>query len=124
MPGLQYYHFLPLDASLTLQNIDQLLTEVLDWNTLGTKLGLPDYCLGEIKIDYHAYGTRRQRKEMISKWLQSDTEASWSRLASALEKMGNKTVAKNIWSQYVPGYKSRFVRDYNSIAIWFTRIEL
>ena len=80
-----------------------MLKEVLDWHTLGTKLGLPVHMLGEIQIDYNAYGTIRQRQEVISKWLSFDTNASWSKLASALEDMGNYSLAKNIRDTYVSG---------------------
>ena len=70
-----------------------------DWYNLGTKLGLPDYKLKEIRQD--CTGTVQQRQEMISKWLAYDTEASWSMLARALEKMGMRVVAKEILDQYV-----------------------
>ena len=36
-----------------------MLTEVLDWHTLGIKLGIPDHSLGEIRINYSAYGIGR-----------------------------------------------------------------
>ena len=88
-----------------------MLTSVLDWHTLGTKLGLPDSSLGAIRIDHSPYGTDRQRHEMISKWLAYDTKASWSKLASALEEMGNNTLAEEIRGKYIPGYKSEFTRD-------------
>ena len=99
--------FAPTEKSLTHYNIDKILTEVLDWYNLGTKLGLPDYKLGEICRDYT--GTVRQRQDMISKWLAFDTEASWNKLARALEEMGMHVVAEKIWNQYVTGYRSMFV---------------
>ena len=97
---------------MTLQNIDNILTEVLDWHTLGTKLGLPDYTLEAVQIDYNAYGIGRQREEMITKWLDYDTEASWDKLANALKEMGNHVEAKKIWNTYVPGYRGMFATDY------------
>ena len=45
---------------------------------------------------------------MISKWLAYDTEASWNKLARALEEMGMCVVAKEILDNYVPGYRGRF----------------
>ena len=101
--------FAPTDVSLTDRNIDQMLTEVVDWHTLGKKLELPVYTLDKIRIDCSTYGTDRQRQEMISKWLAYDTEASWSKLASALEEMANNKVAAKIWSQYTHGYKGKCV---------------
>ena len=76
-----------------------MLTEVVDWHTLGIKLDLPDQTLKKIKIDYSASGTDRQRQEMISMWLKYDPEHSWSKLASALEEMGNNTLAAKIRGQ-------------------------
>ena len=80
--------------------------KVLDWYNLGTKLRLPDYQLGEIWRDHT--GTVQQRQEMISKWLAYDTEASWNKLARALEEMGMHVVAKEVLDKYVPHYKSMF----------------
>ena len=88
-----------------------MLTEVLDWHTLGIKLGLTDHSLGEIQINYTAYGIGRQRQEMISSWPKYDREASWSKLARALEKMGNNTLAAKIWNAYVPCYRGMFAID-------------
>ena len=101
--------FAPTGTPLTLRNIDKILTEVLDWYTLGIKIGLPHRLLEEIRIDYSAYGIGRQRQEMITKWLEYDTKASWDKLANALKEMGKHVVANKIWNAYVPGYTGMFV---------------
>ena len=101
--------FVSTEKSLTYHNIDKILTEVLDWHNLGTKLGLPDYKLGEICRDHT--GTVQQRQQMISEWLAYDTEASWNKLARALEEIGMRVVAKKILDKYVSGYKSMFAGD-------------
>ena len=88
--------------TLTAKNLGEMLTEVLDWYKLGTKLDLQAHSLAEIRMDYSVHGTDRQRQEMISKWLAFDTEASWSKLAGALEEMGENTAAKNIRDKCVP----------------------
>ena len=95
----------PTAIPLTLQTIDEILIEVVDWHTLGIKLGLPDQKLKEIEINYSAHGLGRQRNEMISSWLMYDTEASWDKLASALKKMGMHVVAK------IAGNVGRLTRD-------------
>jgi hypothetical protein len=38
---------------------------------------------------------------MVSKWLDYDPEASWDKLANALNAMGKNTIAANIRSKYV-----------------------
>ena len=95
---------------MTHQNISQMLTEVLDWHTLGTKLGLPVHILGTISINYYACGNNRQRAEMISAWLEYDTEPSWNKLASALSEMGNHALAKKIRDIHIPEYRSKLIR--------------
>ena len=98
----------PTETHLTLRNIDGIITEVLDWHTLGIKVGIPYHLLGEIQIKYSAYGIGRQRQEMITTWLDYDPEASWDKLANALEEMGKHVAATKIWNTYVPGYRGMF----------------
>lgn len=107
--------FTQTDAPLTLKNIDPILAEVLDWHTLGVNLDLPVQYLQEIKINYSAYGTGRQKQEMITTWLQYDTEASWNKLASALKEMGKHVAADKIWNAHIPGYKGMFAIDCTSV---------
>ena len=71
---------------------------------MGIKLGLPVHILE--KIDYSAYGVDRQRHEMISSWLNYDTEASWDKLATALKEIGMRVAAKKI-----AGNVGRLARD-------------
>ena len=99
--------FAPTETTLTLQNIDKILIEVLDWHILGTKLGLPVYKLEAIRIDCNAYGTYQQRQKMITTWLEYDTEASWDKLANALEEMGKNVAAAKIWNTYVTGHRGK-----------------
>ena len=91
---------------MTLQNIDKILIEVVDWHTLGIKLGLPVHTLRGIEINYSVHGLDRKRHEMISSWLNYDTEASWDKLASALKEMGMHVAAKKI-----AGKVGRLARD-------------
>ena len=110
--------FAPTEKSLTYINIDKILTEVLDWYNLGTKLGLPDYKLVEICQDHTE--TVRQRQEVISKWLAYDTEPSWNKLARALEEIWMRVVAKEILDKYVSGYKSMFAGDQHVMIQTFS----
>ena len=99
--------FTQTDAPLSLKNIDPILAEVLDWHTLGIKLDLPVQLLQEIKVNYSAFGTGRQKQEMITTWLEYDTEASWDKLADALKEMGKHVAAAKIWNTYVTGYRGK-----------------
>lgn len=88
-----------------------MLTVVMDWHTVGLKLGLPHHKLEEIGINFNAYGVARQKQEMISMWLKYDEECSWCKLARVLEEMELRVVAKKIRDKYTPGYDSKFARD-------------
>ena len=94
-----------------------MLMEVLDWHTLGIKLGIPDHSLAEIRINYSAYGIGRQKQELITKWLEYDTEASWDKLANALKEMGKHVAANKIWNAYLPGYRGMFAIDCNGLRL-------
>ena len=76
---------------------------------MGTNLDLPDHLLGAIEVEHYVHGIDRQRQKMITKWLENDTEASWSKLARALEEMKENKVAKNIRDTYVPDHRSKFL---------------
>ena len=96
------------DGSLTPRNIAIMLKTVVDWQILGTKLGLPYHMIEEIQIDTNVNGSVQQRQKMITRWLDYDLNASWSKLADALEEMGINNVGKDIQDKYVHGYRSKF----------------
>ena len=97
-----------------------MLTEVLDWHTLGIKLGIPNHSLGEIQSNYGANGIVRMRQEMIKKWLTWDEDCSWCKLAHALEEMELHVVVRKIREKYTSGYDSKFTRD---ICVACTQVE-
>ena len=89
-----------IDSSLTYQNVTAALRTLTDWHSLGVRLGVEKSRLDAIKIDYAQWGVTRQRDEVISVWLCSDTQASWSKLGRALVDMELNVLAEEIWSQY------------------------
>ena len=105
------------DDSLTSRNIAVMLKSMSDWQTLGIKLGLPDFMIEEIRINVNVYGIVQQRQRMITKWLEYDLNASWSKLADALEEMGSNKVAKDIRDKYVHGYRSKFTGGIRGIHL-------
>ena len=48
---------------------------------------------------------------MVSKWLDYDPEASWDKLANALNTMGKNTIAANIRSKYVGAVSSQTIPE-------------
>ena len=77
-----------------------LLQGVVEWEELGLNLGLSDAVIKEIRSMIGDVTIKRI--VMISKWIQSDIEATWSKLAKALLKMNPpyKVVAAKIRQQH------------------------
>jgi len=94
-----------------------MLKSMSDWQTLGIKLGLPDFMIEEIRINANVYGIVQQRQRMITRWLEYDLKASWSKLADALEEMGSNKVAKDIRDKYVHGYRSKLTGGIGGIHL-------
>ena len=76
-----------------------LLQGVVEWEELGLHLGLSDAVIREIRSTIGDVSIKRLA--MMRKWLQSDLEATWSKLAKALLKMNPpyKVVAAKIRQQ-------------------------
>jgi hypothetical protein len=76
-----------------------LLQGVIEWEELGLNLGLSDAVIREIRSMIGDVSIKRM--VMMSKWIQSDLEATWSKLAKALLKMNPpyKVVAAKIRQQ-------------------------
>ena len=86
-------------STLRLQHILIAVTDVAtEWHDLGIHLGLPESILKLIGSSPDIEGHLRM---MVSKWLDYDSEASWDKLANALNIMGKNTIATNIRSKYV-----------------------
>ena len=77
-----------------------LLQGVVEWEELGLNLGLSDAVIKEIRSMIGDVTIKRII--MVSKWIQSDLEATWSKLAKALLKMNPpyKVVAAKIRQQH------------------------
>ena len=89
----------PSDLKLPeLKDVVIAVKDVAEWRDLGLQLGLPDATLASIAMHPDIEGHRRM---MLSKWLESDLEASWEKLADALNKIGKNVIADNIRRQFV-----------------------
>ena len=84
----------------TYLNVTTALETLVDWHKLGVMLEIEKSTLDSIKIDYAPWGTARQRDELVSVWLRSDTQASWIKLCRALEDMRERQLAEQIKSKY------------------------
>ena len=88
------------DLELELRDVIVALKDVAgtQWYDLGLQLRLSPSILDTIDADHQTADDCK--RVMLRKWLQSDPEASWERLAAALTLTGHKTAAAVIRSQF------------------------
>jgi len=68
------------------KSLSSALVEVIDWHTLGIRLGVPVNVLKNIEQSYPMNNERR-KNEMLSAWLQISPFARWRDVAKALHEM-------------------------------------
>ena len=85
--------------------ISSELKTVTKWHQLGINLGLQTYELERIEKDYQ--GNERRQLQMLELWLQRSPTTPWGDLASALQQMGQNTVAEGIRQKHIRGRRSK-----------------
>jgi hypothetical protein len=86
-------------STLRLQHILNAVRDVAtEWHDLGLQLGLPESIL---KLIGSSPDIEDRLRMMLSKWLDYDPQASWDKLANALNTIEKNTIAANIRSKYV-----------------------
>ena len=73
------------------------LRDLVGCHALGLQLDLPESTLK--LIDKHPVEDRLRM--MLSEWLQFDPEASWEKLATALDKVGKNAIAANVRREFI-----------------------
>ena len=95
--------------TLTLRNITLALREVTDWYKVGVALEMKTHKLDEIRVN-RMNDVQQCKFSLIDHWLRTDLEASWTKLASALDEVGEHTSAKHIRTKHfgeaTSGYKT------------------
>ena len=95
--------------------------DVNDWHTLGLHLDLTMAKLKEIELLYHMHGVVKMKVEMFAVWLKSYPDASWHKLVTALNAMGERRVAKEVESYYcipLPGNETFYsCIQYNNCIV-------
>lgn len=77
--------------------------DVVDWHSLGVELKLSAADLRAIEVQYSVHGVARQKSAMFDRWLAQDVDASWSKLAAALDRMGENKAARAVREKYCGG---------------------
>ena len=86
-------------AAPTLKDLSNELNSVVDWHSLGVKLGVQSYELSAIERDYHGDSVRCKH-EMLGRWLHSAKLPTWKAVADALWQMEERTLAVKIQAKY------------------------
>ena len=86
---------------LNIKDLRSALGAVTDWYSLGVYLGLENYELMRIEDNYPR--NERKMSQMLDVWLRRTPNAAWGDLVSALQEMGENTVANRIRQNYIRG---------------------
>ena len=78
----------------TLSELSNELDSVVDWHSLGVKLGLKGHELSIVAANYR--GNTRCKHEMLIHWLKNDKCPTWKAVVDALSLMGERAVALKI----------------------------
>ena len=80
--------------------VDLLLQELknVEWDTLGTYLGLSQSEIRDIENDHK--NTGRRRVEMFDLWLRKEENPSWVKILAALEKMSETSLVIQLRKKY------------------------
>ena len=81
----------------------EVVAGVSDWKELGLQLGITSVKINQLMED--AGDTEHCREEMMLEWLKDDKTASWEKLSTALELMGNEAevqIIKELICHHLP----------------------
>lgn len=82
-----------------MRNITNELVDVIDWESVGLVLDISSTKLHEIRANRMNNGALC-KISMADTWLRSDVNASWEKLADALDKTNNSIQAETIRNKY------------------------
>ena len=72
-----------------------------DWYSLGVALRVHPNKLQEIQKSSPQEGIQRWKIDLLQHWLKSTTNASWSTILTALEKIGHRVLADQLRAKYL-----------------------
>ena len=86
-------------AKLSMDSILRITESLVDWKEIGHVLGFSTDAIGRIEMDCR--GSVREAKILLfTHWLANDPEASWEKLAEALQRSGHGRLAAVIRTDY------------------------
>ena len=87
-----------VQAAVTHDLLVRELSQVPQWDVLGTYLGLDESEIEVIERDHH--DTARRRLVMLSKWMEKDVDASWEKVIDSLKSMSQIKLANQLKEKY------------------------
>ena len=84
----------PLQTGLLVRELKDV-----EWDTLGTYLGLSQGEIKEIERDHQ--NTARRRIVMFEKWLSKEENPSWEKMIAALDDMSENNLGSQLRKKYV-----------------------
>ena len=72
------------------------------WEEIGTELNIPPAAINNIERNKRG-NVNMCTLGLIDHWLRTDIEATWEKLAQALENLNENDVAADIREKYIPG---------------------
>ena len=86
-------------ATPTLKELSNALDSVVDWHSLGVKLGLEDHELSAIDKNFRG-DIERCKHEMLICCRRTDKLPTWKAIVDALHLMGEEKVASKIQARH------------------------
>lgn len=84
-----------------MNNLTSALTDIQDWETLGLRLDVTWSTIKRIaKESNSSGGPHLCRASLLDHWLRNDAAPSWEKVASALEEMDRRDVARKVRAAY------------------------
>ena len=101
-----YGHFSsPATDTPLLKELSNELDSVVDWHSLGVKLGMKPHELGTIEKNYHGDSVRCKHEVLVC-FLRSAKLPTWKAVTDALCLMGEHTVALKIRTKHCSSFPS------------------
>ena len=75
------------------------LIKLVNWQGVGLQLGIEDYELQTIQLNYQKHGD--QKRELFRVWLRTCPNPNYHDLNKALETVGERKVAEQIRDKYL-----------------------
>lgn len=96
------------------------LSDVSDWKMLGQKLGICSAKLEEIASDRDHKNPELCKSDLLKYWLTTDSEASWVKVVTALDRIDMQRVAEDIRTIYCSSGDNLSFLYGSAVDLWYS----